>query len=132
MSQQTATRISHVATVIVPVTDQVRALDFYTRLLGLELRTDVPFGDGNRWVEVAPAGAQTTVALGVPPAGSPIGVITGISFVTDDIDTLHAELRAGGVDVDESVARWGDPVPPMFWLRDPDGNSLMVVEQTGA
>ena len=132
MSQQTATRISHVATVIVPVTNQVRALDFYTRLLGLELRTDVPFGDGNRWVEVAPAGAQTTVALGVPPAGNPIGVITGISFVTDDIDTLHAELRAGGIDVDESVARWGDPVPPMFWLRDPDGNSMMVVEQTGA
>jgi len=22
----------------------------------------------------------------------------------------------------------GDPVPPMFWFRDPDGNTLMVVE----
>jgi hypothetical protein len=29
------------------------------------------------------------------------------------------------------VARMGDPVPPMFWFRDPDGHSLMVVEQQG-
>jgi hypothetical protein len=26
------------------------------------------------------------------------------------------------------VSRMGDPVPPMFWFRDPDGNSLMIVE----
>ena len=32
----------------------------------IEKRTDVPFGDGDRWVEVAPPGAATTVAL-VPP-----------------------------------------------------------------
>ena len=24
----------------------------------------------------------------------------------------------------------GDPVPPMFWFRDPDGNTLMIVEQS--
>jgi len=23
----------------------------------------------------------------------------------------------------------GDPVPPMFWFRDPSGHTLMVVEQ---
>ena len=40
----------------------------------------------------------------------------------------HAELRARGVDVDEAVSRMGDPIPPMFWLRDADGNTLMVVE----
>jgi hypothetical protein len=33
------------------------------------------------------------------------------------------------LDVDAEVARMGDPVPPMFWLRDPTGHSLMVVEQ---
>ena len=31
-------------------------------------------------------------------------------------------------DVDEEVTRWGDPVPPMFWLRDPGGNSLIIVQ----
>ena len=53
---------------------------------------------------------------------------TGISLQTDAIDALHTELRDAGVDVDDDVSRMGDPVPPMFWLRDPDGNSLIVVE----
>ncbi|MBV8943167.1 MAG: glyoxalase, partial [Solirubrobacterales bacterium] len=38
------------------------------------------------------------------------------------------ELKAKGVDVDAEVSRMGDPVPPLFWLRDPEGNSLMVVQ----
>ena len=46
---------------------------------------------------------------------------------TDDIDAYHAELKAKGVDVDPEVSRMGDPVPPLFWLRDPEGNTLMVV-----
>jgi hypothetical protein len=33
-------------------------------------------------------------------------------------------------DVDEQVTRWGGPVPPMFWLRDPDGHSLIIVQPT--
>jgi catechol 2,3-dioxygenase-like lactoylglutathione lyase family enzyme len=47
---------------------------------------------------------------------------------TDDIDAVHADLKARGVDVDDEVSRMGDPVPPLFWFRDPDGNTLMVVE----
>ena len=43
-------------------------------------------------------------------------------------DALHAELKAAGVDVDPEVSRMGDPVPPMFWFRDPEGNSLMTVQ----
>jgi len=39
-----------------------------------------------------------------------------------------AELLARGVDVDPQIARMGAPIPPMFWLRDADGNTLMVVE----
>ena len=41
---------------------------------------------------------------------------------------MHADLKAAGVDVDDEVSRMGDPVPPMFWFRDPDKNTLMVVE----
>jgi hypothetical protein len=40
---------------------------------------------------------------------------------------VHADLKAAGVDVDEEVSEMGDPVPPMFWLRDQDNNTLMVV-----
>jgi catechol 2,3-dioxygenase-like lactoylglutathione lyase family enzyme len=126
---QTKTRLSQIGTVIIPVSDQDRALAFYAETLGFEKRTDVPFGDGYRWVEVAPADAQTTIAIVLPPPGKPTGnVETGIALNTDDVDAVHADLKSRGVDVDEEVSRMGDPVPPMFWLRDPDGNTLMIVE----
>ena len=126
---QTKTRISQIGTVVIPVSDQDRAIEFYIDTLGFEKRTDVPFGNGYRWVEVAPAGAETTIAIVPPPPGKPTGnVETGIALNTEDVDAVHADLKARGVDVDEEVSRMGDPVPPMFWFRDPDGNTLMVVE----
>jgi catechol 2,3-dioxygenase-like lactoylglutathione lyase family enzyme len=126
---KTRTRISKVGIVVVPVSDQERAIAFYVDTLGFEKRTDVPFGDGYRWVEVAPADAVTTIAIVPPPPGKPVGnVETGIAFHTDDVDADHAEMQANGVDVDAEVSRMGDPIPPMFWFRDPDGNTLMVVE----
>jgi catechol 2,3-dioxygenase-like lactoylglutathione lyase family enzyme len=126
---KTKTRISKVGIVVVPVSDQERAIAFYVDTLGFEKRNDVPFGDGYRWVEVAPAGAATTIAIVPPPPGKPTGnVETGIAFSTEDVDADHAEMKANGVDVDAEVSRMGDPIPPMFWFRDPDGNTLMVVE----
>ena len=126
---QTKTRISQIGTVVVPVSDQDRAIDFYTEALGFEKRTDVPFGNGYRWVEVGPADAPTTIAIVPPPPGKPTGSVeTGIALNTDDVDAVHADLKARGVDVDEEVSRMGDPVPPMFWFRDPEGNTLLVVE----
>jgi catechol 2,3-dioxygenase-like lactoylglutathione lyase family enzyme len=126
---KTATRISKVGTVVVPVSDQERSLAFYVDTLGFEKRADIPFGDGYRWIEVAPAGADTTIAIAPPPPGSPTGdVQTGIGLNTDDIDAVHADLKERGVDVDAEISRMGDPVPPLFWFRDPDGNTLMVVQ----
>ena len=124
----TSTHITQVGTVIVPVSDQDRALAFYLDALGFEKRADMPFGRGDRWVEVAPAGATTTVALIPPREGDPTGVDTRVAFSTQDIDADHASLRAKGVDVDEEVMRMGDPVPPMFFFRDQDGNTLLMVE----
>lgn len=124
----TKTRITKLGVVCVPVSDQERALAFYVDVLGLEKRADVPFGDGYRWIEVALPGAETGIAIAPPPPGKPAGGMeTGIALQTQDVDALHAELRAAGVDVDAEVSRMGDPVPPMFWLRDPDQNTLMVV-----
>jgi catechol 2,3-dioxygenase-like lactoylglutathione lyase family enzyme len=127
---KTAT-VSKVANVIVPVNDQDGMLAFYTDKLGLEKRADVPFGDAEsgRWIEVAPSGADTPIALCPPgPSGTAGAKDTGITLQTDDIDAFHAQLRDRGVDVDPEVSRMGDPVPPLFWLRDPEGNTLMVVE----
>ena len=124
----TKTRVNKLNTVVIPVADQERALEFYTQKLGFEKRTDVAFGNGYRWVEVAPGDAETTIALAPPPEGVPTGNRqTGIGLQTDDIDAFHADLKAAGVDVDAEVSRQGDPVPPLFWLRDPEANTLMVV-----
>jgi catechol 2,3-dioxygenase-like lactoylglutathione lyase family enzyme len=121
--------LSQVGRVCVTVADTDRAIDFYVDKLGFEKVVDVPMGEGFRWVEVAIEGAPTTIALAPPPPGrSAEGAQTGIILDTSDVDADHAALKAAGVDVDEEVTRWGDPVPPMFWLRDPDGNSLAIVQ----
>lgn len=127
-TQGSATSIAQVATVMVPVADQDRAIEFYLEKLGFEKRADVPFGDGNRWVEVAPAGAATTVALVQPREGEAAGIETRIAFDSADIEADHASLRERGVDVDAEVMRMGGPVPPMFFFRDQDGNRLLLVE----
>ena len=117
---KTATRISRIGTVVIPVADQDAALAFYTETLGLEKRTDVPMGEGYRWVEVAPADAVTTLAIVPPPPGNPTGnVQTGIALNTDDVDAVHAELKDRGVDVDPEVSRMGDPVPPISGSATP-------------
>ena len=121
--------ISKVGRVCVTIADTDRALDFYVGTLGFKKVVDEPMGPDMRWVEVQVAGAETTIALAPPPQGQEAGGSqTGICLDTSDVDADHAALKAAGVDVDEQVTRWGDPVPPMFWLRDPDGNSLIIVQ----
>ncbi|HEY5193637.1 MAG TPA: VOC family protein [Solirubrobacteraceae bacterium] len=131
MSETTTnTRITQVGTVMVPVSDQDQAIEFYVGKLGFELRTDIPFGRGDRWVDVAPPGATTTLALLLPREEEATGIDTRIAFTTEDIDADHADLQARGVDVDDAVMRMGDPVPPMFFLRDQDGNRLLIVQRS--
>jgi catechol 2,3-dioxygenase-like lactoylglutathione lyase family enzyme len=125
---QTSTRITEVGSVIVPVSDQDQALEFYVEKLGFEKRSDTPFGEGERWIEVAPAGAETSLAIVPPREGNPVGVETRVALTTEDIDADHADLQARGVDVDEEIMRMGGPVPPMFFFRDPDGNTFFIVE----
>jgi catechol 2,3-dioxygenase-like lactoylglutathione lyase family enzyme len=124
------TRISEVGVVMIPVSDQDKAIEFYVEKLGFEKRSDTPFGDGNRWVEVAPAGADTAIALVEPRPQDSVGVEVPVGLNSTDVDADHADLKAKGVDVDDEVSRMGDPVPPMFWFRDQDGNTLMVVQRT--
>ena len=128
----TATHINELGRVIIPVSDQDRALQFYTETLGFEKAMDVPYGENDRWLEVKPPSGETAIAIVPPPAeGEQPGVETRISLATKDADAVHAYLREQGVDVDDEVMRMGDPVPPMFFFRDPDGNKLLLVEDQG-
>jgi catechol 2,3-dioxygenase-like lactoylglutathione lyase family enzyme len=121
--------INRVGRVCVTVADTDRAIDFYVGTLGFEKVVDEPMGPGMRWVEVAVAGTPTTIAIAPPPEGQDAGGSqTGIILDTSDVDADHAALKGAGVDVDAEVTRYGGSVPPMFWLRDPDGNSLIVVQ----
>jgi catechol 2,3-dioxygenase-like lactoylglutathione lyase family enzyme len=126
----TGTNITQLGTVMVPVSDQDRAIEFYLDKLGFEKRADIPFGDGDRWVEVAPPGAETSIALVAPREGESVGIETRVGFNSDDVDADHAALRERGVDVDAEVMRMGEPVPPMFFFRDQDGNRLMAVQRS--
>jgi catechol 2,3-dioxygenase-like lactoylglutathione lyase family enzyme len=114
--------VSRIGTVVVPVADQDLALGFYTGTLGFEVRLDAAFGPGMRWIEVAPPGAETTLAL-VP------GDALEVSLATTDAVADHAALLAAGVDADAELIQMGEGVPPMFTFRDPDGNRFRVVER---
>jgi lactoylglutathione lyase len=120
--------IATIATVGIPVTDQERALGFYTGTLGMEKQLDVPMPQfGGRWITVAPPGTTTTIALVLAHEGVPAGVETGIRLASPDTAAAHQQLQDRGVDVGE-LLRW-DGIPPMFAFHDPDGNGLEIIEE---
>ena len=122
------TTITGVRTIAVDVGDQDRALDFYTDMLGFETRLDAPISPTMRWIEVAPPGAGTSIALNGADDAQDVGTDTGIRFAVPDAAAEHAAMQARGIAVGE-LLRWSD-VPPMFAFDDPDGNRFYIVEET--
>jgi len=115
--------------VLVPVADQDQAIAFYTQKLGFTVTMDQAFGEGDRWVEVTPPAGGAAVAL-VPPQGSyQPGRMTGISLGSHDARADQTELAGKGVDVDSELMGGGGGVPLMFFFRDQDENTLMLVEE---
>ncbi len=120
--------ITQVGRVLVPVKDQDEAIRFYTETLGFTLSADIPFGEGERWVEVSPPEGTASIAL-VPPQGEyQPGRMTGIGLVSPDPRALHAELKKKGVDVDEEIVGGDGTVPLLFFFRDNNGNQLLLAE----
>jgi catechol 2,3-dioxygenase-like lactoylglutathione lyase family enzyme len=118
--------ITRLSTIGIPVEDQDRSLAFYVDKLGFEKRMDVAYGQGERWLEVAPIGAATTIALMRARDDAQAGIDTQVRLTTDDARVEHANLQSLGVDADPEVMSY--PVP-MFSFRDPDGNRLVIVER---
>jgi catechol 2,3-dioxygenase-like lactoylglutathione lyase family enzyme len=125
--------ITQSATVVVRVADQDRAVDFYTGTLGFENRSDFNYETGERWVELVPPGAQTSVTL---VASDATGGETGVIFVTPELEADREELAHAGVKVGEilpsgRVTTWaGAPLagnPPMCVFEDPDANQFLLV-----
>jgi len=127
MSQATTTRITDVGTIGIPVRDQERALTFYRDTLGFEVRMDTSYG-ADRWIELAPPGGSTSIALVQAGGDLAAGIDTGIRLTTADAAADHETLRVAGVSTGDLI-----PYPvPMFVLRDPDGNRLYLVQRATA
>jgi catechol 2,3-dioxygenase-like lactoylglutathione lyase family enzyme len=129
---RTPTTVSNIGVAMFSVTDQDAALAFYTDKLGFEVRGDTSFGENGemRWLEVAPPGSRTRLALNPPMGGQPGGSTIGVE--TADVLGEHARLSAiGGIDIDPEPMRTPG-APLMFMLRDPDGNVIVVVEEPPA
>ena len=133
--------INTIGGTVVIVSDQQKAVEFYTQKLGFELKTDMFFGSSNssgiRWVEVAPKASQSTISLMVAnaqlmsnegeieAAKKGIGTETGIWFYSDDIQSTYGELKKKGVDIAAPEKQeWGGI---MSKFKDQDGNSYSLI-----
>jgi len=109
----------------VPVADQDRALEFYTKRLGFVVATDQPFDDEQRWIELRIPSADTRIVLFTPAEHvDRIGTPSHITFLADDVDETFRQLRERGVEFDEEPqhADWGSAAV----FRDPDGNTFVL------
>lgn len=121
------TSITDVRTIAINVANQDDALGFYVDTLGFEKRLDAPMTPTTRWIEVAPPGASTSIAINADAGAAGVGSNTGIRFTVPDAEAEHAAMHERGVKVSDVMRLAG--VPPMFTFDDPDGNRLYVVEE---
>jgi predicted enzyme related to lactoylglutathione lyase len=109
----------------VPVEDQNRALEFYTKRLGFRVLTDQPFDDSQRWIELGVAGADTKLVLFTPAEHRDrIGTFSNLTFLADDVVKTAAEMKAKGVEFvqEPEKADWGTAAI----FRDSEGNIFVL------
>ena len=120
---------TQLSVVSLPVADQERALRFYVDVLGFTVVADAPF-DGLRWLQLAPRGGGSSIALVTWFEQMPAGSVQGLVLGTDDVHGDAAGLRERGLEL-------ADPVEEFFGTHtsftDPDGNGwLLLQEPAGA
>lgn len=121
--------IKLVYSVSIFVNDQEAARAFYTEKLGFEVRQDSPFGDEQRWLEVAPPGSATAFVLVKGFGGwrpERVGVDTGITLETSDLQGTVAALERGGVTI--AQAPYKSPWGRFANIEDGDGNVFLLHE----
>jgi predicted enzyme related to lactoylglutathione lyase len=122
--------------VVVPVSDQDTAKNFYVETLGWDLIVDHRAGDF-RVVQVSPPGSACAIALMRNPDSA--GSLQGLHLVVNDIEAARSALSAGGVDASELFHFEGGTQVPgadderrdyntFFSFNDPDGTGWMVQE----
>ena len=131
--------ITNTAIVNVFVQDQQAALEFYTQVLGFEVRDDVTLDGTFRWCTVGHAN-QPELLLSLVEFGPPLpqeladslrraqraGGWRGLGFNVDDCQQTYVELAAKGVEfVQKPQAR---PYGTEAVCRDNSGNWIVLIE----
>jgi predicted enzyme related to lactoylglutathione lyase len=117
--------IKQIKFVSVPVTDQDRALDFYTEKLGFTIITDQPFDDKQRWIELRIPKAETRIVLFMNDEDNDhVGTFMNMSYTCDDLQKTYDELKARGVEFENPPKKehWGS----YTIFKDSEGNSFVL------
>ena len=117
------------------VDDQEKALNFYTNILGFELKNDVPLGE-NRWLTVTSKNNPDGVELLLEPSEHrAVGPykqalvednIPAASFKVDNLNTEYERLSALGVKFTQEPMEFGNV--KMATLDDTCGNLIQILE----
>lgn len=113
-----------------PSTDVERSTSFYTDRVGFTLDHDVQPGNGMRVVQLTPPGSACSIVIGVGISAPDAAPVQNLHLVVDDLDAVHAELTARGVEV-SGVSELGGGVRHAYF-SDPDGNSWVLQQITRA
>lgn len=111
--------------VTVPVSNQDRALAFYTEKLGMRVVTDAPFNDRQRWIELAIPRAETKLVLFTAPGQEKMmGGFMNITFMADDVEETARLLQSRGVEFVQQPKKqdWGTSAI----FKDLDGNQFVL------
>jgi lactoylglutathione lyase len=122
---------------IIYVSNQSRAVEFYTQKLGFEVKSNLQFGDNIKWIEVAPKESNSTLSLVEPNrellktdeeinrAKMKIGTDTDVWFYANDIESTYEELKGKGINLTKPEKQdWGGT---MSILKDQDGNLFGLI-----
>jgi catechol 2,3-dioxygenase-like lactoylglutathione lyase family enzyme len=110
--------------VSIPVSDQDRALAFYTDVLGFRLLTDQPFSKEQRWLELGIPGSETRIVLFKFGDRLQPGGMMNVALWSDDVEATARELKAKGVEFVMEPKREHHGVTSVF--KDIDGNVLVM------
>ena len=109
----------------IPVRDQDKALEFYTKKLGFRVITDSPFDGTQRWIELGLPRAETKLVLFTAEGQERmIGGFMNVTFMAADVEETAKQLKARGVEFvqDPQKADWGTAAI----FKDVDGNQFVL------
>jgi predicted enzyme related to lactoylglutathione lyase len=109
----------------IPVRDQDKALEFYTKKLGLKVVTDSLFDGKQRWIELAIPRAETKLVLWTGEGQDKmIGGFMNVAFCAEDVIATAKEMKEKGVEFvqEPKKADWGTAAI----FKDVDGNTFVL------